>query len=155
MMGPDDQLPAPEPDTTLRRSRTSRVALWASMALAGAVVGAIVAIMTAPVRGDGPPVLACSVQPVGTCPAKGAPFVDGLVKSASAGSFTLELLEGRSRGSGATRTFYVRKPDRVYIDVGHAQSHAALGQPVRVYSKRIGGKDIVIHMQDAPLLRPG
>lgn len=84
------------------------------------------------------------------CPPKGAPYVDGIVQKATSGKFTLQPIDGGQMGK--SRELFVRAPDRPYIDVAHAQTHAALGQPVRVYTKRIGGKEAVIYMVDSPVL---
>lgn len=85
------------------------------------------------------------------CPPAGTPYIEGLVGKSQDGVFTMRVLS--SGGTyGKSKTLYVRKPDRQYIDVAHAQTHAALGQPVRVYFKKVDGKDAVIYMEDAPLL---
>ena len=85
------------------------------------------------------------------CPPKGAKQADGLVEKTSDGGFTMrEIVDGRI---GDTIELHVRKPDRPYIDIAHAQTHAALGQPIRVYTLEIDGRDSVVYMEDAPLLR--
>ena len=88
-----------------------------------------------------------------TCPPKGAPYTDGLVQKSESGSFTLQPIRQGSLGKELKLT--VREPDRAYIDVAHAQTHAALGQPVRVYTKKHEGQEVVIYMVDSPLLGGG
>lgn len=88
-----------------------------------------------------------------TCPPKGAPYTDGLVQKSEGGSFTLRPIQGGSIGKDLKLT--VREPDRAYVDVQHAQTHAALGQPVRVYTKKHEGQEVVIYMEDSPLLGGG
>ena len=70
--------------------------------------------------------------------------VDGLVVKATGDKFVLQLHDHSSK------TLFVRAPDRPYIDVQHAQSHASLGQPVRVYFKKLDGKQSVVFMEDSP-----
>ena len=74
-----------------------------------------------------------------------------VVDKTSEGGFTMrEIRDGRL---GDTITLYVREPDRPYIDIAHAQTHAALGQPIRVYTQEIEGRRSVVYMEDAPLLQ--
>lgn len=85
------------------------------------------------------------------CPPKGAEKLDGLVEKTSEGGFTIRVIDqGRL---GETVQLHVREPDRPYIDIAHAQTHAALGQPIRVYLEEIDGRKAVVYMEDAPLLR--
>jgi hypothetical protein len=85
------------------------------------------------------------------CPPKGSKQQDGLVEKTNEGGFTMrEIRDGRLED---TVTLYVREPDRPYIDIAHAQTHAALGQPIRVYTKEIEGRRSVVYMEDAPLLQ--
>lgn len=85
------------------------------------------------------------------CPPAGAHKTDGLVKRTDDGGFTIRrIVDGKL--DGTTVELHVRKPDRRYIDIAHAQTHAALGQPIRVYTERIDGRESVIYMEDAPLL---
>lgn len=85
------------------------------------------------------------------CPPKGSKQADGLVEKTTDGGFTMrEIRDGRLED---TITLHVRKPDRPYIDIAHAQTHAALGQPIRVYTERIDGRESVVYMEDAPLLK--
>lgn len=86
-----------------------------------------------------------------TCPPKGAKYTDGLVEKAEGGEFSIRSIEGGRIGK--TLDLFVREPDRAYIDVQHAQTHAALGQPVRVFTKLHEGREIVIYMEDSPLLK--
>lgn len=81
----------------------------------------------------------------GTCPPKGARYVDGLVQDATATGFDLITLDGEKE------SFAVRPADRPYIDVQHAQSHASLGQPIRVWLERIDGEDVIVYLADPPL----
>ncbi|MCW2960946.1 MAG: hypothetical protein JWM25_1425 [Thermoleophilia bacterium] len=82
---------------------------------------------------------------VGGCPPKGAPSVDGLVQEATDTGFDLVTIDGDKR------SYPVRPADRPYIDIQHAQSHAALGQPVTIYTKRVDGDDVIIYMTDSTL----
>jgi hypothetical protein len=86
-----------------------------------------------------------------TCPPKDAKYTDGLVEKAKGGEFNIRTIEGGRLGEQLK--LFVREPDRAYIDVQHAQTHAALGQPVRVYTKKHEGREIVIYMEDSPLLQ--
>ncbi len=84
------------------------------------------------------------------CPPKGSKQSDGLVEKTNSGGFTMrEIVDGRL---GNSVTLHVREPDRPYIDIAHAQTHAALGQPIRVYTLEIEGRESVVYMEDAPLL---
>lgn len=84
------------------------------------------------------------------CPPKKAPYIDGLVQRTSSSTMTIQPMRGPR--AGATVKLYVRKPDRPWIDIQHAQSHAALGQPIRVYTRRVGKQDVVIYLVDSPVL---
>jgi hypothetical protein len=79
-------------------------------------------------------------------PPKGAPYVDGLVISAKVGSFLLQTQQGQRM------QLPIRVPDRPYLDVQHAKSHAALGQPVRITTKRVHGKNYAVCLEDSPLI---
>ncbi len=86
------------------------------------------------------------------CPPKGAKQMDGLVTKTTTGGFTMRrIVDGELQDERVK--LYVRTPDRPYIDIAHAQTHAALGQPIRVYTQRIDGRDAVVYMEDAPLLQ--
>ena len=85
------------------------------------------------------------------CPPEGAEKMDGLVQKTNEGGFTIRRIEGGSLGEEVE--LHVRKADRPYIDIAHAQTHAALGQPIRVYLEEIEGEDAVVYMEDAPLVR--
>lgn len=85
------------------------------------------------------------------CPPSGARKMDGLVQKTSEGGFTIRRLDGGSLGEEVE--LHVREPDRPYIDIAHAQTHAALGQPIRVYVEEVDGRDVVVYMEDAPLVR--
>jgi hypothetical protein len=84
------------------------------------------------------------------CPPEGASQKDGLVQKTSAGGFTIREIQA-GRLAGEVR-LYVRTPDRPYIDIAHAQTHAALGQPVRVYTLDVDGRESVVYMEDSPPL---
>lgn len=89
-------------------------------------------------------------RPAG-CPPEGARQIDGLVEETDVGGFTLrEIIDGQRLGDVVE--LHVREPDRPYIDVAHAQTHAALGQPIRVYVLEVDGRESVVYMEDAPLL---
>jgi hypothetical protein len=78
-------------------------------------------------------------------PPASVPYVDGLVLAAE-DDFFLLMLRNRTE-----RRFCVRPPDSPHIDIQHAQTHAAFGQPVRIYYKRVSGKDCVVFMEDSPV----
>ena len=80
-----------------------------------------------------------------TCPPKGAPHVTGLVQDTTKTGFDIVTLDGKHL------SFKVRPADRPYIDVQHAQSHASLGQPIRVYTKVVDGDTVIIYLDDPPL----
>lgn len=79
------------------------------------------------------------------CPPKGAKHYDGLIQNASGATFDLTTVDGEEL------TFGVRKPDRPYIDIQHAQTHASLGLPVRVFVERIDGDDVIVYMENSTL----
>ncbi len=79
-------------------------------------------------------------------PPSSVKYIDGIVIFAGPGQMRL-MLRNRSE-----RSLHIRKPDQPYIDIQHAQSHAALGQPVRVYYKPIDGKKSVVFMEDSPVV---
>ncbi len=82
--------------------------------------------------------------------AQGCRQRDGLVQKTDAGGFTIrEIVDGRIADEVELN---VRPPDRPYIDIAHAQTHAALGQPIRVYTLQVDGRESVVYMEDAPLL---
>ena len=85
------------------------------------------------------------------CPPKGSVKLDGLVEKTTNGGFTMrEIVDGRLAD---TISLHVRAPDRPYIDLAHAQTHAALGQPIRVHTLEVDGREAVVYMEDAPLLQ--
>ena len=117
------------------------LAEWLSVALLGislGAIGAVLATSTAPSTGGN--VMAVQERPTGTH------YIDGLVLRASSGKLTLRKRDGTSADLA------VRKPDRPLIDVQHAKSHAALGQPVRLWWKQVNGTRVVIFLEDSPLL---
>jgi hypothetical protein len=83
------------------------------------------------------------------CPPENAKETDGLLVDVDGSRLTLKPLGATE---GETVDLYVRRPDQPYIDLQHAQTHAALGQPVRVYTLRVEGRDSVVYMADAPLV---
>lgn len=104
--------------------------------------------------GKGGKVLACvlnrddlSKEP--NCPPKKAPYIDGYMLKAKSGSFQVRLL--RPKDGESKVAIKIRKPDLPHIDVLHAQSHAATGQPVRLYTREYKGEKIVIYLVDTPL----
>ena len=147
---------------TAQGSRGWRIAAAVAVLAATLTVGALGSLLLGGSSGDGPEgdVLACvpsrdftedADKSTGdSCPPKDAKFTDGLVEKAKDGEFTLRVIEGGQIGTSIK--LFVREPDRAYLDVQHAQTHAALGQPVRVYTKRHEGREIVIYMVDSPLL---
>ncbi|MBC7644195.1 MAG: hypothetical protein H7123_03645 [Thermoleophilia bacterium] len=123
-----------------RGSRRKRIAL----ALLGTVIGLALAVVAAVLvlpGGSG-----SDVKAYRNTPPKSVKYVDGLVIKATGSTFML-LTQDRRRV-----TLYVRPPDRPYIDVQHAQTHASLGQPVRVFWKTIDKRRSVVYMADSPLI---
>jgi hypothetical protein len=153
--------PDPEPGS----SRGWRIAAAVAVIAALAALGVLGYLLFAGSSTDpGKEVRACIIDPESrdftesgkhdakpaNCPPKGSKQTDGLVEKTSKGGFTMrEIQDGRLED---TITLYVREPDRPYIDIAHAQTHAALGQPIRVYTKEIEGRESVVYMEDAPLL---
>ncbi len=145
-----------------RGGRGWRIAAVVSVALAGIAVGGLGSLMLGGSEREAlGTVLACVVEPADAteapadsdpdCPPEGAPYTDGLVEKAEGGDFTIrEIQQGRL---GDTIELFVRREDRPYIDIQHAQTHAALGQPVRVYTKKYEGREVVVYMEDSPLLK--
>lgn len=84
-----------------------------------------------------------------TCPRKGDKWVEGLVQEATATGFDLVTSDGEKA------SYKVRPADRPYIDVQHAQSHASLGQPVRIYLEKIDGEECIVFLTDPPLTPGG
>jgi hypothetical protein len=104
----------------------------------GLLVGGTVALLLAPGKSDPKvPVFADAPAP------RSWPHVNGLVVSATGTKFVL-----REPG-GTVRKLAVRTADRPWLDVQHAQSHAAVGQPVNVYYCRYDGKVVAIYLEDA------
>jgi hypothetical protein len=79
------------------------------------------------------------------CPPKGAPHVDGLIQDVTDNGFDLITIDGDRR------SYKVRSADRPYIDIQHAQTHANIGQPVRIYTKDVEGEEVIIYMIDSKL----
>lgn len=86
-----------------------------------------------------------------TCPPRDATRLDGMVTRTDEGGFTIQVIEDGQLGE--SKELHVRPPDRPYIDIAHAQTHAALGQPIRVYLQEVDGRESVVYMEDAPLVR--
>lgn len=170
---PADEAPAsepvvaqPAPDERTGSGRGWRIAAAIAVLAALAAAGTLGFLLFAGGSTDpGDEVRACIIDPASrdftesgkddvkppNCPPKGSRQQDGLVEKTSEGGFSMrEITDGRL---GDTITLYVREPDRPYIDIAHAQTHAALGQPIRVYTKEIEGKRSVVYMEDAPLLQ--
>lgn len=148
-------------ETSNSSNKRWKIAAVAAVLAAAVSIGVLASLLFAGGSGTGGDVLACvpsrdytkdSDPNAGdTCPPKGAKYTDGLVEKAKGGDFTIRSIEdGRL---GKKLDLFVREPDRAYIDVQHAQTHAALGQPVRVFTKRYEGREIVIYMEDSPLLK--
>ncbi|MCW2924341.1 MAG: hypothetical protein JWM98_1745 [Thermoleophilia bacterium] len=81
------------------------------------------------------------------CPRKGDHVRTGLIQGSSDTGFELRAVIGPDRGKRLN--FEVRKPDKPYIDIAHGQLHASLGQPVRIYTRKVDGKEVVVYMDDA------
>jgi hypothetical protein len=141
-----------------------RIAAGVAVVAAFVSIGVLAALLLGGGTGTDDDVRACIIDPKARdftkqgqaherpdgCPPKGAVQADGLVQKTSAGGFTMrEIVDGRLEDEV---TLYVREPDRPYIDIAHASTHAALGQPIRVYTLEIGGRESVVFMEDAPLL---
>jgi hypothetical protein len=156
-----DPFPASEDEA---RGTGRKIAIAAGVFLALGL-GALGALLFAGGEGSGPDsdVRACIIDPAsrdftkgskrnkaGDCPPPGAQATDGLLEKETDDGFTLRVIDHGHLGR--TKHFTVRTPDRPYIDIAHAKQHAALGQPVRVYTKRVDGQTIVVYMEDAPLL---
>jgi hypothetical protein len=148
-------------ETAPKSNKRWKIAAVVAVLAAALSVGVLASLLFAGGSGAGGDVLACvpsrdytknSDPNAGdTCPPKGAKYTDGLVEKAEGGDFTIRSIEGGRLGK--TLKLFVREPDRAYIDVQHAQTHAALGQPVRVFTKPYEGREIVIYMEDSPLLK--
>lgn len=148
-------------ETAPRSNKRWKVAAVVAVIAAAVSLGVLMSLLFAGGSGAGGDVLACvpsrdynkdsDPNSGDTCPPKGAKSTDGLVEKAEGGDFTIRSIEGGRLGK--TLKLFVREPDRAYIDVQHAQTHAALGQPVRVFTKPYEGREIVVYMEDSPLLK--
>ena len=165
---PDPGIPAnrysaegaePAEDSTPTMGRAWKAAAGIAVVCALAAAGVLAWLLFAGSDGPADDVRACvktahdfakTTTAAETCPPAGAKQMDGLVEKTTSGGFSIRLIEG----GRMTRSIklHVREPDRAYIDVAHAQTHAALGQPVRVYTEKIDGVESVVYMEDAPLL---
>lgn len=148
----DIAAPAGDGERAARRWRIAATILAVAALLAMVGVGAL--LVTAGREEPSERVLACvpnrdftsTAKDKGPkCPPPGARYVDGIVRRVTEEGIELVTLDGQER------TVAVRSADRPYIDVQHARSHAALGQPVRLYVKEFEGRDVVIYMVDPPL----
>jgi hypothetical protein len=164
-MSDDDDTQPDETATTPRSGRGWRIAAGIAVVAALAALGVLGYLLFA--GGSTDPdedVRACIIDPASrdftkegkdhakpaNCPPKGSTKTDGLVEKTSSGGFSMRVIrDGRLED---TITLHVREPDRPYIDIAHAQTHAALGQPIRVYTQEIEGRESVVYMEDAPLL---
>ncbi|MEO6867076.1 MAG: hypothetical protein ABI200_03565 [Gaiellales bacterium] len=160
---PDTHTNKPDPaadEQTPRAHRGWRIAAIVLVVLAMVALGALGSLLFAGTPEAADNVRACiptrvvSQDESGThvesqeCPPKGAKQTDGLVQKTDEGSFTIrEIRAGKLADSV---TLHVREPDRPYIDIAHAQTHAALGQPIRVFTLEIDGVDSVVYMTDPP-----
>jgi len=146
----------PTPEERRKRRVWTIVAIVMVLAAAGSVGVLVSLLLGAGSSGPGKDVMACVLTNTdrdftnkhpknAKCPPKGAPHVDGLVQEATDTGFNLITVDG------TRKSYKVRAPDRPYIDVQHAQSHASLGQPVRIYTKDVDGSDVIIYMVDSPL----
>ncbi|MEO6867515.1 MAG: hypothetical protein ABI200_05795 [Gaiellales bacterium] len=79
------------------------------------------------------------------CPRPGDKYVDGLLQDATASGFNIVTTAGKKI------SLNVRPADRPYIDIEHAQSHANLGQPIRLYYEKIDGDNSIVFLMDVPL----
>jgi hypothetical protein len=110
------------------------------IAIAAVVVVAIAAAATYLLLSSGDEQLA-----VASRPPKGTPYKDGLVLKATTKQFDL-----MTKDEGLLK-LYVKPADKDLIDVQHAQSHASLGQPIRLFYSDQDGKKYIIFLEDAPL----
>lgn len=136
-----------------RRSKRLWIGVAAVAVLAAALaVGVLVSLLfgsgTTKVAND---VLACvsnrdfTATAKHNCPPKGATRVDGLIEHANTTEIDVVTIDGKRF------TYVVRPPDVPYLDIPHAQQHAALGQPTTIYTKRYHGDTVVIYMKDSDL----
>lgn len=157
----------PQGDPSPGSGRGWRIAAAVAVAAALTSIGVLGALLLGGGEAPADDVRACIVDPASRdftkrdereeharpddCPPEGARQIDGLVQETDSGGFTIrEILDGQRLGDVVE--LHVREPDRPYIDIAHAQTHAALGQPIRVYVQEIDGRESVVYMEDAPLL---
>ncbi|MBC7461196.1 MAG: hypothetical protein H7287_07530 [Thermoleophilia bacterium] len=143
----------PEEQARPRRTRRLWIGAAAAAVLAAALaVGVLVSLLFGPgttkVASD---VLACVSTRDFTqgakhnCPPKGAARVDGLIETASTTQIDVVTTDGRRF------TYVVRPADAPYLDIPHAQQHAALGQPTTIFTRRYKGATVVVYMKDSDL----
>ncbi|MCW2973103.1 MAG: hypothetical protein JWN72_1376 [Thermoleophilia bacterium] len=144
---------APEEQARARRTRRLWIGAAAAAVLAAALaVGVLVSLLFGPgttkVAKD---VLACvsnrdfTKGAKHTCPPKGATRVDGLIETATKSQIDVVTTDGRRF------SYVVRPADAPYLDIPHAQQHAALGQPTTIYTRDYKGATVVVYMKDSDL----
>lgn len=143
---PEPTTPAEDPAVApgiAPRGRGRRIAITVAIVLAGLALGAIGTLLA--FGGFGVVVGGDDVRALQQRPAKGEyEYFDALVIEANDDSMVLQERTGRRQ------TIVIREADRPLIDVQHAQSHAALGQPVRVYWDEIDGERSIVYLEDSP-----
>jgi hypothetical protein len=80
-----------------------------------------------------------------TCPPSDAQHVDGLVENVTDTTLDVVTIDGKRY------SYEVRPADLPYLDIPHAQQHAALGQPMTVYTKKAGGDTVIVYMRDSTI----
>lgn len=130
---------APQPQRSPMLKLLQIVGLGAIVAFIG--VGAFLLTSPQPAKRNGAKVMAYRNER----PPASVKYVDGLVVTSLSREIRLMMKDRHER------VIHVRAPDKPYIDIQHAQTHAALGQPVRLYYKRVGGKDCAVFMEDSPV----
>ncbi len=132
------ETPSPQQRSSIAKA-LQLIVLGAIVAFVG--IGAFLLTSAPPTKKHGPKVMAYRNER----PPASVKYVDGLVINSLSREIRL-MLKDRSE-----RVIHVRAPDKPYIDIQHAQTHAALGQPVRLYYKRVGGTDCAVFMEDSPV----
>jgi len=154
-IGSNEHEPELTPEERSRARRTKR--LWigaASVAVLAALLA--VGVLASILLGAGDTKVASDVMACistrdftdgakNNCPPKGAKRVDGLIESATNSRIDVVTIDNQRL------TYVVRPPDVPYLDIPHAQQHAALGQPTTIYSKRLNGDAVIVYMKDSTL----
>lgn len=142
--GADASIAADAEDSVATTSRSWLTVLLVVVAVVGAAgLGSLaVLVLTSGDKG----VSSTEVWATTNTPKKGTPYLDALVVDATQSSFRLQTRDKK------THKLYLRKPDAPYLQIEHAQSHAALGQPVRVYYRTVDDKRYAIWLEDAPVI---